>query len=359
MRKYITPTIFCLAVLSFLPLKGEQIKLRRSEIEIDFKDEGYFKSIPHIELSNDLFFISDNFNHRVLEYKLQGNKLEFLRSIGRQGQGPGDLLRPSEISIKNGILAVQDELGISFFGSDGSFQSKFQLLSKSVAFTYAEGRIYSATYDYKKPELIQVYERRSEPKFAFQEKKKLFPLNYNIHKGLSPDSIERIIFEGILLTDIRHVYYLNKRFGKCLRYTLQGEKTAEKDLLPLLGKNEKAKVRENTRLFIEEGYDLIKAGRMIPHNFVFDAARIFDQRLYLLLESYDFVEKKKITKMNIVCINPENWTVEATYVADIGDEWSFNFIVTQEKGQPVFIVPLRIPGEDEKICIFRPTPKSD
>jgi len=358
MRKSFAPIIFFLVFLSFLPLNGEQIKLRRSDIEIDFKDEGYFKSIPFIELSNDLFFISDNFNHRVLEYKLQGNKLEFLRPIGRQGQGPGDLLRPSEISINNGILAVQDELGISFFGLDGSFQSKFQLLSKSVAFTFAEGRIYSATYDFKKPELVQVYEGTSEPKIAFQEKKKLFPLNYNIHKGLSPDSIERIIFEGILLTDSRYVYYLNKRFGKYLQYTLQGEKTAERDLLPMLGKNEKAKVRENTRLFLEEGYDLIKAERRIPHNFIFDAARIMDNRLYLLLESYDFIEKKKITKMNIACINPENWTVETMYVADIGDEWSFNFIVIQEKGQRAFIVPFRKPGEDEKIYIFRPTPKS-
>jgi hypothetical protein len=359
MRKLFTPIIIFWAVLSFLPLKGEQIKLQRSEIEIDFKDEGYFKSIPFIELSNDLFFISDNFNHRVLEYKLRGNKLEFLRPIGRQGQGPGDLLRPSDIAAKNDILAVQDELGISFFGLDGIFQSKFQLLSKSVAFAFADGRIYSANYDYKKPELIQVYEGTSEPKYAFQEKKKLFPLNYTIHKGLSPDSLERIIFEGVLLTDSRHIYYLNKRFGKCLQFTLQGVKTAENDLLPLLGKNEKAKVKENTRLFIEEGYDLIKAGRMIPHNFVFDAARIIDKQLYIMLESYDFIEKKKITEMKIVCIDLEKWTVEATYVADVGDEWSFNFIVTQEKGRPAFIVPLRKPGEDEKICIFRPAPKSD
>jgi len=359
MRKFFTPIIIFWAALSFLPLKGEQIKLQRSEIEIDFKDEGFFKSVSFIELSNNLFFISDTMNNQIIEFKLQGNKLEFMRSIGRAGQGPGDLMRPSEISIKNGVLAVQDELGISFFGTDGSFQSKFQLLSKSVAFTYAESRIYSATYDYKKPELIQVYEGTSEPKFAFQEKKKLFPLNYNIHKGVSPDFIESIIFEGILLTDSRHLYYLNKRFGKCLQYTLQGEKIAERDLSPLLGKNEKAKVKENTRLFLEEGYDLIKEKRSIPHNFIFDAARIMDNRIYLLLESYDLIEKKKITKMNIVCINPENWTVEATYVADIGDEWSFNFIVTQEKGQPAFIVPLRKRGEDEKICIFRPTPKSD
>lgn len=359
MRIFFTPIIIFWAALSFLPLKGEQIKLQRSDIEIDFKDEGYFKSIPFIELSNDLFFITDNFGHRILEYRLQGNKLEFLRPIGRQGQGPGDLLRPSEISINNGVLAVQDELGISFFGLDGSFQSKFQLLSKSVAFTYAEGRIYSATYDYKKPELIQVYEGTSEPKFAFQEKKKLFPLNYNIHKGLSPDSIERIIFEGILLMDGRYIYYLNKRFGKCLQYTLQGEKTAERDLLPMLGKNEKAKVKENTRLFLEEGFDLIKAERMIPNYFVFDAARVADNRLYLLLQSYDFIGKKKMTQIEIVCIDPEKWTVEATYVVDIGDSWAMRFVVAKDSRHPAFIVPLRPPKEDEKICIFRPAPKSD
>jgi hypothetical protein len=359
MRKYIIPTIFFLSTLSFFPLKGVQIKLDRSEIDIDFKDKGYFKSITRIELSNDLFFISDTMNNQIIEFKLQGNKLEFLRSIGRAGQGPGDLMRPSEISIKNGVLAVQDELGISFFGLDGSFQSKFQLLSDSIAFVLDNSRIYSATYDYKKPELIQVYQGTSAPKFAFQEKKKLFPLNYSIHKGVSPDFIERIIFEGILLRDSRYLYYLNKRFGKCLQYTFQGEKTAEKDLSPLLGKNEKAKVKENTRLFLEEGYDLIKEKRSIPRNFVFDAARIMDNRLYLLLESYDFIEKKKITQMKIVCIDPENWTVEATYVADIGDEWSFNFIVTKENGRPVFIVPLRTRGEDEKIYIFRPSPKSN
>jgi hypothetical protein len=353
MRKCASILMFLLAALFSLPLAGEQVKLQRSDIEIDFKEDGYYTSIPFIELSNDLFFITDNFHHRILEYKLRGNKLEFLRPIGRKGQGPGDLELPTEISIWNGILAVQDQIGISFFGLDGIFKSKFQLLSKSVTFTFADGKIYSATYDSKKPELIQVYAGTSEREFAFQEKKRLFPLNYDIHKGLSPDSVERIIFEGVLLIDGRHIYYLNKRFGKCLQYNLQGEKTAERDLLPLLGKNEKAKAKENTRLFIEEGYDLIKANRMIPQNYVFDSVRIADNKLYLLLDCFDIVDRKKKTQMEIVCINPEKWTVEATYIADIGDAWTSDFVVAKENGDLAFIVPIRLPKEDEKICIFR------
>ena len=346
-----------MAALANIPLNANQIKLQRADVEIDFKDDGYFKSIPFIELSNDLFFITDNFNHRILEYRLQGNKLEFLRPIGRKGQGPGDLQRPTEISIGNGVLAVHDEMGISFFGLDGIFKSKFQLLSKSTAMMFADGKIYSATYDSKESELIQVYEGTPEPKFVFQEKKKLFPLNYDIHKGLSPDSVERIIFEGVLLAD-GYVYYLNKRFGKCLQYTLEGKLRAERDLLALLGKNEKAKAKENSRLFLEEGYDLIKANRMIPQNYIFDAARFSDNRLYVLLDPYDVIEKKKKTQIEIIRIDPEKWAIEARYVLDIGDAWTMNFVVARENGRPVFIVPLRQPKEDEKICLFRPTPES-
>src|SRR4030042_5220368 len=78
---------------------GERWQLARTEISIDFKDEGYYKTIPHIALQGNLFFISDNSNHRVLEYRLGGSKLEFLRVIGRPGQGPGDLEYPHEISV--------------------------------------------------------------------------------------------------------------------------------------------------------------------------------------------------------------------------------------------------------------------
>ena len=54
MRKCASILMFFLAALSSLPLAGGQVKLQRSDIEIDFKEDGYYKTIPHIELANDL-----------------------------------------------------------------------------------------------------------------------------------------------------------------------------------------------------------------------------------------------------------------------------------------------------------------
>ena len=42
---------------------------------------------------------------------------------------------------------------------------------------------------------------------------------------------------------------------------------------------------------------------------------------------------------------------------DIGDAWTSDFVVARENGDLVFIIPLRPPKEDEKICIFRPAKK--
>jgi hypothetical protein len=105
---------------------GESIKLARTAVEFDFKDDGYYTTIPHIALQGDIFYISDNLKHRVLAYRLQDNKLEFLWAVGRPGQGPGDLMRPTEISASVDKLAVYDEHGISFFGPDGGFKSRFR-----------------------------------------------------------------------------------------------------------------------------------------------------------------------------------------------------------------------------------------
>lgn len=39
--------------------------------------------------------------------------------------------------------------------------------------------------------------------------------------------------------------------------------------------------------------------------------------------------------------------------SDIGDAWTSDFVVARESGDLAFIVPLRLPKEDEKICVFR------
>ena len=335
---------------------AETIKLVRTDVIIDFKEDGFYKSIPFIALQGDLFFITDNFAHRVLEYRFRGNTLEFLRAIGRPGQGPGDLMHPTDISISADILAVKDESGISFFGLDGGFKNKFLLLSRAATMIFTGKEIYTTTYDTAKPDLIQVYSREGQSLRAFQNKISLYPIRYDIHKGLSPDGVERIIFEGLLRRDGQSIYFLSKRFGNVLRFSPNGKETGNWDLSRILGKNEKAKPEENRRIFLNEGFDLEKNERFIPNYYLFEDAQLVDARLYLLLQNYDLVAKKVKPVIEFVEIDLDAWAVVATYRADVQAKWesAANFIFIGDKRNPVFLAAVRSPGEDGKLCIFRP-----
>jgi hypothetical protein len=335
---------------------AQSIELDRFEVAIDFKEEGYYRSIPFIALYRDLFFITDNFSHRVLEYRFGGNKLEFLRAIGRPGQGPGDLMRPTDISVSGDILAVKDEYGISFFGLDGVFRNKFQLLSRAETMLFTGKEIYTTTYNAAKPDLFQVYSRGGEILRSFQKKKSLYPIRYNIHKGLSPDQLERIVFEGHLISDEQSVYFLSRRFGSVLRYDPDGNRTGNWGLSDILGNNEKAKAEFNRKMFLEEGYDLEKNERMIPHNYLFEDAHIVGGRLYLLLENYDLLEKKVKSVIEFAEIDLGTKAVVCTFRADAQAKWesATDFVFIGDNVNPVFLAAVRRPGEDEKLCVFRP-----
>ena len=335
---------------------AETIKLVRTDVIIDFKEEGFYKSIPFIALEGDLFFITDNFTHRVLEYRLRGNTLEFLRAIGRPGQGPGDLMRPTDISISADILAVKDESGISFFGLDGGFKNKFPVLSRAATMMFAGEEIYTATYDVAKLDLIQVYSRKGEWLRSLQNKRSLYPIRYDIHKGLSPDGVERIVLDGLLRREAQSIYFLSKRFGNVLRFSPNGQATGDWELSRILGKSEKAKAEENRRMFLDEGFDLERNERFIPNYYLFEDAQLVDTRLYLLLQNYDLVVKNVKPAIEFVEIDLDAWAVVATYRADVQAKWesALRFIFIGDKRNPVFLAAVRIPGEDEKLCIFRP-----
>jgi len=337
-------------------ISAQSVELDRFDVAIDFKEEGYYRSIPFIALNRDLFFITDNFSHRVLEYRFGGNKLEFLRAIGRPGQGPGDLMRPMDISVSGDILAVKDESGISFFGQDGSFKKRFQLLSWAGTMILDGDEVYATSCDPKQSNLIQVYSQTGEPQKSFLDKKTLYPISYDIIKGLSPVQVQRFVFEGPLCSNGRSVYFLSKRFGDVLRFDRNGKATGSWDLLRILGNNEKAKTLENRRLFLEEGFDLAKTNRYIPGSPLFLDAQVVDDRLYLLLENWDILEKKAKPVIEFVEIDLGSWAVLNTYIAHAQAKWesAADFIFIGDKANPAFLVAVRRPGEDEKLCVFKP-----
>jgi hypothetical protein len=340
---------------------GESIKLERAVVEFDFKNDGYYQTIPFIAMHNDLFFISDNFKHRILVFRFHKNLLEFCRAIGQPGQGPGDLMLPTDISVSADSLAVRDELGISFFGSDGVYKSRFTLLSKSTAMLYLKPDVYIATCDSRSPDLIQVYAESGKMSLSFQEKRALHPLRYDIHKGLSPDSVERIVFDGILRAEGSSLYYLSRRFGDFVKYGLSGKAIIKKELAPLLSDNERAKSEENRRMFIDDGFDLIKNNRMVPNLHLFSDAQILNGRLYLLIDGWDLSKKKMKSTIEFVEIDIGSWRILNTYFAETvtSRESAANFVLLDDDEKLTFLTRLRDPEDDDKICLFRPRQNKD
>jgi len=95
--------------------------------EVD--NENQFLRFPaDIKISNDnLVYILDSGNHRIQVFDLTGN---FKRTIGRRGQGPGDLLSPSCFCLDNDnnlIVADTSNRRIQAFNSKGKYLYSYRL----------------------------------------------------------------------------------------------------------------------------------------------------------------------------------------------------------------------------------------
>ena len=251
---------------------------------------------------------------------------------------------------------MKDESGISFFGQDGTYKNRFQLLSWAGTMVLDGDEVYATSCDPKHSNLIQVYSRTGEIKKSFLDKKTLYPINYDIIKGPSPAQVQRFVYEGQLCSSGQSFYFISKRFGDVLRYDRNGKATECWDLLRLLGNNEKVKADENRGHYLEDGFDLKKTDGYYPGHRLFEGAQIVDDRLYLLLENWDILEKKAKPVIEFVEIDLDSWTVVNTYMAEAKAKWEFaaDFVFIGDKANPAFLAAVRKPGEDEKICIFRP-----
>jgi DNA-binding beta-propeller fold protein YncE len=81
-------------------------------------------------------YACDSKEHRIQVYDKTG---KYIRTVGRKGQGPGDLMRPKAVRInKDGRIFIQDALNhrISIFKSNGKFYDSFRY--KGVTGEYLE-----------------------------------------------------------------------------------------------------------------------------------------------------------------------------------------------------------------------------
>lgn len=93
----------------------------------DVNDENYFfYEVGNLNVDdNGNIYIRDGGNRRVQKYDKSG---KYVRTIGRQGQGPGEYMYPSRIFVDDvGNPCIHDSRSLIYYTRDGNFRKKILL----------------------------------------------------------------------------------------------------------------------------------------------------------------------------------------------------------------------------------------
>jgi hypothetical protein len=90
----------------------------------DVNDENYFfprRVTPNVDEEGNIY-VCDGGNRRVQKYDRNG---KYVRTIGREGQGPGEYMYPSTLFLDDvGNPCVHDSRSLIYYTRDGDFQKK-------------------------------------------------------------------------------------------------------------------------------------------------------------------------------------------------------------------------------------------
>lgn len=117
-----------------------------------------FLSIRSIAVDQDLnIYVLDSRNYQILKFNKEG---EFLWKAGREGQGPGEFQRPSNVAMNksNGVVILDNRRILSQFDLNGNFQKsvKFQK-SISICQVLPDGRLFANLSVLGQPGILAEY----------------------------------------------------------------------------------------------------------------------------------------------------------------------------------------------------------
>jgi hypothetical protein len=316
------------------------------------EDSPGFKYGADIEVVGEDIIVLENIGHRLYKFRVNGD-LKFIKTIGRKGKGPSDLHLPSELSFWNGVIAVKDEEGISFFNEDGSYLNKFRLFSPRISFVFVKDKIYFASSIPSSQYLIGVYNKEGKRLMSFGEK--FLNLNINVHKKARPLFSEKYFYSGKLLSDGAFIYYLSAKFGKVFKFDLDGKKVLEKDISSVFGEKGK-RIRKENNDMLRDGIKLI-GKRSYPRYLLFEDSYLFKDKIYILTsKSWDpgpARASKGVCDSYITVLCKSTLNPEKKYLIKLNDdERIHSFAVTEKDGQVIFFAPM-FTKEGTDIAVFK------
>jgi hypothetical protein len=304
---------------------------------VDSKGEGFFRAVNDMVVTDDKIFLADFFSNEVFCYRFKGDNLEYLRSIGNPGQGPGDIQKPLALSAHEGRIAIQDQESLSVFSIDGKFISKFKPLSFFMGLVLGHDRVYYLSSNLSERYLVSSYSFNGKRLSDMMEKKLRF-------KAGEPDSIEhfreRLVYNGQLWLDDDHLYFISRYFGHLEKYSLSGELLLRNDLSGSLGDNAKRKSEINRRELIESAELKSVKGKFQCVELFLDS--YFDgEYLYLLMSQHDVLNNKPINEIDIRRIRSSDLCPTSSYSIRLGEkQWGSNLCIRTVDDEPVFVVDL-------------------
>jgi hypothetical protein len=319
------------------------------------EDVPLFRTATDFAVIDEDLFVLDNLQHQVQKYRVKDGKLKYIKTIGQRGVGPGDFNLPRSLSVWKGVIAVKDEIGISFFDKDGKFLTKFRLFTPRISFVYTNDRIYYASADPDRSDLIDVYEKNGKLLTSFF--KKFLKIDPKIHKD-PPGNILfvlKFLFDGQIISDGKYIYFFSSTFGQAFKFDMSGNELLKKDTLPYFGK-------EGEFVF-EKNNDYLKGGLKRNKNNAYSVYQLFKNlclckdKIYILgfgmgISNLDKIEKKPYDDC-ILVMDKNTLNLEKTYWIRLdSEEYIYSFAAGEKNGKIIFYTAMQT-KEDNDIVGFK------
>ncbi len=288
------------------------------------KDEALYRRIDNLCGYKDLLFLVDNNGHSVKVFDFKG---KFIRSIGRRGQGPGDLYWPFGISAFENKVYINNKNGIDSFDLKGKFKDRIKMFFGCYSFKVIKDGIYvSPNRAYQgKPAIALKLDRKGKVVKIIRSKKLTAPIYENSSRGF----IEKI-------GEHKYVFVM-QNWNKIFFYNEKDNVLEEKEIPYKLG-SELDKER------LDKGYNA-KSSVQRWNNYI-TGVRVYNNKIFILLNI--------ISRFEILALNFKGDIVDHYYNdKELTMKGIDSFVIRKEKGITTLYI-LGISGDKESDDYLEP-----